>query len=71
MCLGSSSPPPPPPLPPPAPLPRPVDEAVRRGREDERRRAALASGIGASNKTGGQGLLASAQTAKKTLLGGQ
>jgi len=52
-------------------VPKPVDEAIRRSREDERRRAALATGIGASNKTGGQGLLTPARTAKKTLLGGE
>jgi hypothetical protein len=70
MCGSSPSPPAPPP-PPPAPpeLPRETDEAVKRAREDERRRARAAVGRSGTILTGGTGLTAPATTEKKTLLG--
>ncbi len=69
MCIGSSSTPAPPPPPPPPPeLPKQIDESVRRARNDEKRRAALATGRNATILTPLGGLSA-ARTAQKTLLG--
>ena len=61
------APPPPPPAPPPPPTP--VDEGVRRVRENIRRRAAVSGGRASTIATSAQGLSTEALTTKKTLLG--
>ena len=54
----------------PAPLPTLVDDTVRQSGDDERRRRANASGRQSTVLTGSTGLASTANTAKKTLLGG-
>lgn len=66
MCMFSSSPKPPPPPPPP---PERSDADVQAADMAERMRARLARGRAATVLTGGQGDLAPAPTAAKTLLG--
>ena len=69
MCFGSSSAPAVPPLPPPLPPPpTAADPEVARARTRQRERAALA-GRGGTIKTSGLGLLAPADTARKTVVG--
>ena len=66
---GGSTPAPPPP---PAPLPEPpkkADEAVQQARRDELARARLASGAAGTVKTTPQGLLSTAPTTQRSLLG--
>ena len=54
----------------PAPLPTLVDEGVRDAGEEERRKRANALGKKSTVLTGASGLSSSANTSKKTLLGG-
>ena len=71
MCFGGSQPASqvpalPPPLPPP---PTAADPQVARSRLQSRQRAALAGGRAGTIKTSGLGLLAPAETAKKSVTG--
>jgi hypothetical protein len=70
MCfLGGKSAPAVPALPPALPpLPTPADPEVAASRSRQRQRAGLA-GKGGTVKTGGLGLLAPAETARKTVVG--
>jgi len=65
---GASIPAPPPPPPPPPPLPKPVDEGLRRVRDQTRQRAAAAGGREGTIATSSQGLT-DTDPKKKTLLG--
>lgn len=70
MCMSSPSIPAPPPVPAePAPPPKKTDEAVKRARDDERKRAQLATGLAGTNLTGGSGVTDPALTAGKKVLG--
>ena len=75
MCFGPfaqrpASIPAPPPLPPPLPPPpTPADPQVALARTRQRSRAALAGGRAGLIQTSSLGLLAPAQTAKKTVVG--
>lgn len=72
MCFigGGASAPAPPPLPPPLPPPpTPADPEAVRFRLQARQRAALAGSRAGTIKTSGLGLLAPAETAKKTVVG--
>ena len=69
MCIGGSKvPAPPPPPSPPTPAPKKVDPAVQDARDQQKRRAAAASGQSGTILTSGQGLLSSASTTG-TILG--
>ena len=70
MCLSSPKPPPPPapPVPPPVP-PKPADPATKAKRTAERRTAAQMAGRSGTILTGSRGVLAQADTSKKSLLG--
>lgn len=70
MCMGKPSVPAPPPLPPePPPPPTEADPAVARANQQNRQRAALARGRSDTILTSAQGLIGSANTTKKSLLG--
>lgn len=73
MCFGGGAPSPPPPPPPPAPPKEPVKYAskeVQTAGDTVQKQAALAGATqGGTLLTGGQGVLASVDTSKKTLLG--
>ncbi len=70
MCIfgGPKLPTPPPPPAPPPPLPTPADPGVKRARQDNRNKAALAAGRDSTIKTSAQGLT-TLTSDKKTLLG--
>lgn len=65
---GGSMPAPPPPPPPKEPV-KMADERVQKAGQDERRRAAAATGRSGTILTSGQGAAGQANTAGKTLLG--
>lgn len=73
MCMGGGGAPSPPPLPPaPPPVPTEVDPAVKRARDTNRQRAALAQGRDStiSNVGGAGGLgLTPVPSTKKSVLG--
>ncbi len=69
MCLSSPKVPVSQPVETPADPPTAVSDEVIAAREDEKRRAATASGAAGTNLTGGLGLSNEATTAKKSLLG--
>ena len=54
----------------PAPAPVEADQSVKDAGEEERRRRASATGHSQTVLTGGSGLMSSADSQKKTLLGG-
>lgn len=69
MCMGGSAPKPPPAPPPPAAAPTMASPAVQAARDDERKRARLAAGRASTILTGAQGVMQTATTGGKTLLG--
>jgi hypothetical protein len=70
MCMSSPKPPPPPPPPAPPPeAPKPADPATKAARTAEKRTAAQMAGRKGTILTGSRGVLAEADTSRKTLLG--
>lgn len=70
MCMSGAKSPAPPPPPPPLPdPPKETDPAIKKARDNERQRAALAAGRDSTILNGGAGVTAPATIGKKTLLG--
>jgi len=70
MCMSSPKPKAPPPPPPPVEAPKKANESVRRARDETKKKARSMAGDAASQITGPRGLMQTANTANKTLLGG-
>ncbi len=69
MCMSSKAPSaPPPPAPPPAPAKK-AGEAVRRARDESKKKSRSMAGDASTQLTGPRGLMSPANTANKTLLG--
>lgn len=71
MCMSTPKAPSVPAVPPPAPEPaEKASESVRIAREESKKKSRAAQGDAASQLTGPRGLMAPANTANSTLLGG-